>query len=73
MQIYIIKVEYIIICEIKTRYYLDFSKPETMKLLENKDQKDENLENLLYLENNEIMLLYCSFVKNKYEKNSTVL
>ena len=50
--------------------------PETMKLLGNtksKIAKDENGENLSYLEITEVMLLHCNVVNNYYQQNSRVL
>ena len=52
MIIYIRKIENRITFKIKTGYYIEFSTPETMKLIGNtqsKIVKDENSENVLHL------------------------
>ena len=50
--------------------------PEIMKLLgsnKSKITKDENGENMPYLEITEVILLQCNIVKNDYQQNSSVL
>ena len=61
--------------KIKIGYYLKLLTPETMKLLvsaKSKITKDENGENLLYLEVTEVVLVHCNFVNNDYQQNSRV-
>ena len=61
--------------KIKIEYYLKLLTPETMKLLvstKSKITKDENGENLPYLEVTEIVLVRCNFVNNHYQQNSRV-
>ena len=61
--------------KIKIGYYLKLLTPETMKLLvstKSKITKDENGENLPYLEVTEIVLVHCNFVNNHYQQNSRV-
>ena len=60
----------------KTRYYLELLTPETMKLLgitKSKVTKDENGENMPYLEITEVILIYYNVVNNSYQQNSKVL
>ena len=74
MIIYISKIENRITFKIKTGYYLEFSTPETMKLLGNtqsKIVKNENGENVLHLEITQVM--HYSIVNNDYQHNSRVL
>ena len=50
--------------------------PEIMKLLgstKNKITKDENRENVLHLEINEVVLIQCNIVNNKYQQDSRAL
>ena len=54
----------------KTGYYLERLTPETIKLLgstKSKITKDENGENMLYLEINEVILIHCNVVNNSYQ------
>ena len=49
----------------KTGYYIELLKPETMKLLRNTKSKittNENGENVPHLEITEVLLLHCIFV-----------
>ena len=58
---YINKRENRVTFQIKTGYYLELLTPETMKLLgstKNKITRDENGENVPYLEINEV--IYCN-------------
>ena len=58
MRIYVNKIENRIPFKIKTGYYLDFLKPETMKLLgstKSKITKDEKGENVPHLEITEVI------------------
>ena len=67
--------ENIITFKIKIGYYLKLLTPETMKLLvstKSKITKDENDENLRYLEVTEVVLVHCNFVNNDYQQNSKV-
>ena len=60
MRIYVNKIENRITFKIKTGYYLEVLTPETRKLLGNtksKITKDENGENVLYLEITEVVLI----------------
>ena len=60
----------------KTRYYLELLTPETMKLLGNtksKITKNENGENVPYLEITKVVLINCNVVNNSYQQNSRVL
>ena len=45
---------------------------ETMKLLENTKIKDENGEDMPYLEITEILLIYYNIDNNGYQQDSTV-
>ena len=69
MTIYINKIENGITFEIKTGYYLELLTPETMKLLgstQSKITKNENGENVPYLEITEVILIHYNFVNNNY-------
>ena len=64
-RIYINKIENIITLKSKTRYYLELSIPEIMKLLgstKGKITKNENGENVLHLEITEIVLVNCKII-----------
>ena len=64
------RIENRITFKIKTGYYLELLTPETIKLLgstKSKITKDENGENMLYLEINEVILMHCNFVNNSYQ------
>ena len=59
----------------KTGYHLELLTPETMKLLASTKStitKDENGENVPYLEINEVELIHCKVV-NSYQQNSRVM
>ena len=77
IKIYINKIENGIRFKIKTRYYLELSTPETMKLLgstKRKITKNENGENLPCLESMaQVALIHCNVVNNSYQKSSRVL
>ena len=67
MYIYII--EKLITIKIKTGYCLQLLTPKTMKLLgstKSKVTKDDNGENVLYLQITEAVLLHCNIVNNDY-------
>ena len=60
----------------KTGYYLELLTHETMTFFEgikSKITKDENSENLLYLEITEVLLIHCSIVQNNCQPGSRVL
>ena len=62
--------------QIKTGYYLEALRPETMKLLEsteNKITKDKNSKNVPFLEIMEVVLVHCNIVKNDYQNDWRVL
>ena len=62
--------------KIKTGYYLELLATEKMKLLgctKSKIAKNENGENLPYLEITEVVLAHCNIVINNYQQNSRVL
>ena len=66
-KIYINKIENRIMLKIKTGYYLELLTPETIKLLgstKSKITKDENGENLIYLEITEVVSVHCNIVNN---------
>ena len=73
---YVNKVKNRIIFKIKTGYYLELLTPGTLKLLgSTKSQitKDENDDNVPYLEITEVILVHCNIVNNNYQHNSKVL
>ena len=73
--IYINKIENRTTFKIKTEYYLELLTPETMLLLginKSKIRKNENGENVPYLEITEVILLHCNIVNNSYQQNSRV-
>ena len=76
IRIFINKIENKIAFKIKTGYYLGILTPETMKLLGStisKITKDENGENVPYLEITEVVLIHCNVVNNSYQQNSRTL
>ena len=73
---YVNKVENRIIFKIKTGYYLELLTPGTLKLLgstKSEITKDENDDNVPYLEITEVILVHCNIVNNNYQHNSKVL
>ena len=67
IRIYITKMENRITFVIKTGYYLEFLTHETVKLLEStksKITKNENGENVPYLEITEVLLIHSIVVNN---------
>ena len=67
------KIENIITFEIKAGYHIKLLSPEKMEYLgrtKSRIAKDENVENMPYLE---VVLLHRNFVNNKYQQNSTVM
>ena len=76
IRIYINKIENTITFRTKTGYYLELLTSETMKLLgstKSKITKNENVENVSYLEITEEVLMHCNVVNNSYQQNSIVL
>ena len=76
IRIYVNKIENRITFKIKTRYYLEFLAPETMKLLgssESKITKHKNGENVPHLEVVELVLIHCNLVNNEYQQDSRIL
>ena len=72
LRIYTNKIENRITFKIKTGYYLELLTPETMKSLgstKSKTAKDENGENVPYLEITEVVLIHCNVVNNSYQQN----
>ena len=73
MRIYVNRIENRITLTIKTSYYLEFLTPETIKPLgsiKKKITKDENGENMPYLEITEVVLIYCNIVNSDYQQGS---
>ena len=71
LRIYTNKIENRITFKIKTGYYLELLTPETMKSLgstKSKTAKDENGENVPYLEITEVVLIHCNVVNNSYQQ-----
>ena len=71
LRMYTNKIENRITFKIKT----ELLTPETMKLLRitKSKIKDENGENVPYLEITEVVLIHCNVVNNSYQQNSRVL
>ena len=75
-RIHINKIEIRITFKIKTGYYLELLTPETMKLLvsiKSKITRNENGENVPYLEITEVVLIHCNTVNNIYLQKLRVL
>ena len=73
---YILKTENRVTFKTKTGYYLVPLTPETMKLLgstKSKITKDENGENVPYLEITEAILTHSNFFNNSNQQNARVL
>ena len=71
IRIYVNKIESRITFKIKTGYYLELLTLEKMKLLGSTTSqitKDENGENMPYLEINEAVLVHCNNVNNNYRQ-----
>ena len=69
---YLNKIENRITFKIKTRYYLKFLTPGTIKLLnstKSKITKDKNGENVPHLEITEVVLVNCNIVNNDYQQD----
>ena len=76
MRICVSKIENRITFKIKTPYCLELLMTETIKLLgstKNKITKDENGENVPYLEITEVVLVYCNDVSSDYLHDSKIL
>ena len=72
VKIYVNKIEIKITFKIKTRYYLEFLTPETMKLLgsiEDKITKDKNGENIPHSANTEVVVVHCNIANNHYQQD----
>ena len=62
--------------KLKRGYYLELLTPETMKLLENtenKINKAKNGENIPHLEITEVVVVHCNVVNNGNQQDSRVL
>ena len=76
LRIHVNKIESGITFKIKNGYYLELLTPETMKLLgstKSKVTKNENGENVPYLEIIEVLLVHCITFNNNHQQNSRVL
>ena len=76
LRIHVSKIESRITFKIKKGYYLELLTPETMKLLgstKSKVTKNENDENVPYLEITEVLLVHCITFNNNHQQNSRVL
>ena len=76
IRIYVNRTENRITFKIKSGYYLELLKPETMKLLgsaESKITKDKNGENVPRLEVVELVLVHGNLVNNDYQQDSRIL
>ena len=72
IRIYVNKIENRITFKIKTENCLELLTTETMKLLgstKSKITKNENGENVSYLEITEVVLIHCNVVNNSFNKN----
>ena len=60
----------------KTGYYQELLRPETMKLFRSTKSKiteDKNGENVPYLEITEVVLVHCNIINKDYQQDSRVL
>ena len=76
LRIHVNKIESRITFKIKKGYYLELLTPKTMKLLgstKSKITKNENGENVPYLEITEVLLVHCITFNNNHQQNSRVL
>ena len=74
--IFVNKIENRITFKIKTGYYLELLRSETMKLLgstESEITKNKNGENVLHLGIVELILVHCNLVNNYYQQDSRIL
>ena len=70
------EIDYRVTSKIKTGYYLELIRPETMKLLQSiksKITKDENSRNVPRLEITEVVLKHRNISNNDYQQDSRVL
>ena len=54
---------------IKTGYYLELLRPQTMKLLGKSKNKINKGENVPHLEITEVVLVHCNIVNNDYQQD----
>ena len=76
IRIYVSKIENRVAFNTKTGCYLELLMPGTMKLLgstKSKITRDENGENISYLEITEVVLIHCNIVNNQCKHNSRVV
>ena len=76
IRIYVNKIGNRITFKIKTGYYLELSTSETMKLLGStniKITKNQNDENVPYLQINEVVLVHCNIVNSNYQQHSRII
>ena len=76
IRVYVNKIVNGITFKIKTGYYLELLTPETMKLIgitKSKITKDENGENVPYLEITDAVLVHCSILNNYYQQDPRAL
>ena len=76
IRIYVNKIENRITFKVKSGYYLELLRPETMKLLgsaESKITKNKNGENVPHSEVVELVLVHCNLVNNDYQQDSRIL
>ena len=74
--IYVNQIENRVAFRIKTVYYLELLRPETMKLFgstKSKITKNENGEHVPRLEITEVVLFHCNIVSNDSQQDSSVL
>ena len=70
---YVNKIENRITFKIKTGYYIELLRPETMKLVgstKRKINKDKNGENVSHLEITEVILVHCKIFYNDDQQDS---
>ena len=70
------EIDYRVTSKIKTGYYLELIRPETMKLLQSiksKITKDESSRNVPRLETTEVVLKHRNISNNDYQQDSRVL
>ena len=76
IRIYVSKIENRVAFKTKTGCYLEHLMPGTMKLIgstKSKITRDENGENISYLEITEVVLIHCNIVNNQCKHNSRVV
>ena len=76
IQIYLNKIKNRIEFKFKNGYGLELLTPETMKWIENTENKitkDKSGNNLPHLEITEVVLVHCNIDNNNYHKDSKVL